>query len=152
MMNQKIMNQKNTMNILALKLIRDFFDNPFTKPYAIYWEDVPQPNNSEIELFKSFGIPASEDLTDSLLKLWGQVEAINHCVNDTATCDNCEKELDEHWKCCSHCPNAICKECYECKQCDEYYNQNSEDDYQRCGCCGAECGAYMCAPCKQFED
>ena len=35
MMNQKIMNQKNTMNILALKLIRDFFNNPFTKPYAI---------------------------------------------------------------------------------------------------------------------
>ncbi len=27
MMNQKIMNQKNTMNILALKLIRDFFNN-----------------------------------------------------------------------------------------------------------------------------
>ena len=144
--NKKSMNDKNTMNILALKLLKEFFQNPCTKPCAIHWEDVPIPSTSEIELFESYGIKSDEEFTKVLLKLWISIDSINYCVNDKATCTNCDKELDEHWKCCSHCSNAICSECYECEQCDDY------NGYDRCENCGVECGAYMCGPCEQYED
>ena len=111
-----------TLNILALKLIKKFF----TEPCEIFDHNNVLPNNSEIKLFKSFGIKSVE-MTHTMLNLWIIVDGIHECVNDEATCENCVKELDEHWKCCSNCPNAICKECDKCKECDGYY---SEFDYE----------------------
>ena len=111
-----------TLNILALKLIKKFF----TEPCAIFDLNNVLPDNSEIKLFKSLGVKSGE-MTHIILNLWTIVDGIHKCVNDEATCENCVNELGEHWKCCSHCPNAICKECDKCKECD------GESDYDESG-------------------
>ena len=148
MSNQEIMNQKK-MNSLSIKIIRKFF----TEPESEYWQDPGTlPSFDEEKLFESYKIYNSE-WQNRLLLLWVHVQGIQLVVNDAATCTNCELALDENWKCCSHCSDAICNNCYECKECAECIRDwDLSQGYERCCSCGAECGAYMCAPCKQFED
>ena len=147
MSNQEIMNQKK-MNSLSIKIIRKFF----TEPESGYWQDPGTlPSFDEEKLFESYKIYNSE-WQNRLLLLWVHVQGIQLVVNDAATCTNCELALDENWKCCSHCSDAVCNNCYECKACVECHGDwDLDEEYERCCSCGAECGAYMCSYCKQSD-
>ena len=72
------------------------------------------------ELFKLYDIYDNKSQCNQLLLLWCDIKAINCCVNDTATCESCKKDLEQYWKCCDTCPNAICYDCQNCQDCQEY--------------------------------
>ena len=107
-------NQKNTMHHFAIQLIKKFFtDN-------IHLSGEVLPLQNEIKLFKLYDIYDNKSQCNQLLLLWCDIEGINCCVNDTATCESCKKDLEQYWKCCGTCPNAICHDCQNCQDCQEY--------------------------------
>ena len=130
------------MNRLVIKLLKEFFTNPYTLPNQRNWNNDAIFNTKETTLVQSFGIDINDPWLESLQRLWNSIDTINYCVNADGTCTNCEAELDKDWHICANCANALCENCDTCCINDR------EEEYQCCPSCGDPCGSYMCRGCR----